>query len=165
MSSEAAIQKGKGIVANPEFVLTFFLAAALGIAGAMSILASWMTTDAETHAWSGLPGVVIIAVLGVLMVAARFLGERLFVGLIALMGLLAGIGAVMVVGYLWASPTGDGGHANPLVAGLIALLMLGLPPATIFGERVLPLFVAFLAGVWGVMSVIVFVMVVFIGIE
>ena len=31
--------------------------------------------------------------------------------------------------------------------GLIAVLLLGLSPATIFGERVLPLFVAFVAGV------------------
>ncbi len=165
MSTEAAIQRGKGIVANPEFILTFFLAAVLGIAGAMTIMASWMTSDAETHEWTGLTGVVLIGFLALLMVAAKFLGERLFVGLIALMGLLAGIASILMVGYLWAAPTGDGGHGNPLVAGLIALLILGLPPATIFGERVLPLFVAFLAGVWGVMSVIVFVMVVFIGIE
>ena len=43
--------------------------------------------------------------------------------------------------------------------------MIGLAPAVIVGERILPLFVAFLAGVWGVMSVIVFVMVMFIGVE
>lgn len=165
MSNEAAIQKGKGIVANPEFILTFFLSAALAVGGLMSIAASWMTTDTETHEWTGLTGIVLMAVLAGLMVAAKFLGERLFVGIIALMGLLAGIAAVLVVAYLWATPTGDGGHANPLVAGLISLLLLGLPPATIFGERVLPLFVAFLAGVWGVMSVIVFVMVVFIGVD
>lgn len=165
MSTEASIQRGKGIVANPEFILAFFLAASLGIAGTITVIASFMTQDLETHEWTGLTGVVIVVVLTALAVATRFLGERLLVGIIALAGLLAGIAAILIVGYLWAAPTGDGGHGSPLVAGLIGLLILGLPPAVIFGERVLPLFVAFLAGIWGIMSVIVFVMVVFIGVE
>lgn len=165
MSTEASIQRGKGIVANPEFILAFFLAAALGIAGTITIIASFMTSNPETHEWTGLTGVVIVAVLTGLMAAAKFVGERLFVWIVALMGILSGIASILIIGYLWAAPTGDGGHGNPLVAGLIGLLILGLPPATIFGERVLPLFVAFLAGIWGIMSVIVFVMVVFIGVE
>ena len=165
MSTEASIKRGEGIVANPEFVMMFFLAAALGVATAMTIVASFMTENVDTHEWTGLTGVIVVSILTAVMVAAKFLGERLFVGLLALTGLVAGIVSVIVVGYLWGAPTGDGGHGNPLVAGLIALLILGLPPATIFGERVLPLFVAFLAGIWGIMSVIVFVMVVFIGVE
>jgi len=40
-----------------------------------------------------------------------------------------------------------------------------LAPAVIYGESILPIFVAFVAGVWGILSVIVFVMVVFIGVE
>ena len=126
MSTEASIQRGKGIVANPEFILAFFLAASLGVAGTITVIASFMTQDLETHEWTGLTGVIIVAVLTGLAVATRFLGERLLVGIIALAGLLAGIGAILVVGYLWAAPTGDGGHGNPLVAGLIGLLILGL---------------------------------------
>ena len=85
--------------------------------------------------------------------------------LLALLGLVAGAAAIFVVTYLWAIPAGDGGHGSPLWAGVLALLMIALPIASIAGERILPIFVAFMAGVWGIVSVIVFVMVVFIGVE
>ena len=37
MSTEAAIAKGKGILANPEFFLTFFLAGSMGIASVLTV--------------------------------------------------------------------------------------------------------------------------------
>lgn len=146
MSSEAAIQRGKGLISNPAFFMIFTIAAAMGIAG--------MITIGISGPWGwGLVGVeaVLFAVA-----ALTGLGEKLFVLLIALAGLLGGAASTFVVFYLWGPV-----HGQYLRAGLLALLMVVLPVAAIAGERVLPLFVAFLAGLWGVISIIVFVMVVF----
>ena len=177
MSSEAAIKKGKGIVSNPEFILAFGLSAFLGVAGAMSIIASWLHYDEEgvfhgVRIWA----IVIIAVLTVLMGIAAFLvraghgAEALFVGLVAFCGLCAGLVSIGSLFLLWMAPPdgslmGVEGFGMPLIAALFALLLLILAPAVIYGERILPIFVAFIAGVWGIMSIIVFVMVVFIGVE
>ncbi|HJL17617.1 MAG TPA: hypothetical protein RMH99_18280 [Sandaracinaceae bacterium LLY-WYZ-13_1] len=150
MSSEAAIRKGKGIVSNPEFFLAFFLAAAMGIAGVLSVGVSGV------WGWGLIAGVAVLAAI------AHFtgLGQRFFVILLSLAGLVAGLVSAYVVFYLWAFE-----HEQALWGGLLALLLVVMPVAAIAGERILPLFVAFLAGVWGVMSVIVFVMAVFIGVE
>ncbi|MEC7519120.1 MAG: hypothetical protein VYE22_04605 [Myxococcota bacterium] len=150
MSTEAAIAKGKGILANPEFFLTFFLAGAMGIAAVLSV------------GVSGVWGWGLVAVAALLAAIAHFsgLGQKFFVILLALFGFGAGAASVVVVSYLWFAE-----HSEPLWGGLLALIMVVLAPAVIVGERILPLFVAFLAGVWGVMSIIVFVMVMFIGVE
>lgn len=155
MTSEAAIQKGKGIVANPEFILTFFLAGSMGIAAVGTI------------GISGIWGWGLIGVTAALAAISVFtgMGQKFFVILLALVSFLIGVGVIWVLGYLWAIPAGDGGHGQPLWAGVLALLMIALPVATIYGERILPLFVGFIAGVWGILSVIIFVMVVFIGVD
>lgn len=146
MSSEAAIQRGKGLISNPAFFMIFAIAAAMGIAGMMTI------------GISGVWGWVLVAIEAALFAVAALtgMGEKLFVGLIALFGLIGGAVSTYVVFYLWGPV-----HGQYLRAGLLALLIVVLPVAAIAGERVLPLFVAFLAGLWGVISVIVFVMVVF----
>ena len=177
MSSEAAIQKGKGIVANPEFILAFALAAFLGVAGATCIIASWLNFDEEgvfqgVRLWA----IVTIAVLFFLLGIAGFLiraghgAEALFVGLVAVVGFISGIVTIIALFLLWMAPSdgtmmGVEGFGMPLIGALIALLLLILAPAVIYGERILPIFVAFVAGVWGILSVIVFVMVVFIGLD
>jgi hypothetical protein len=61
-----------------------------------------------------------------------------------------------VVFYLWGPM-----HNEYVWASLMALLIVALAPAVIAGERILPIFVAFVAGVWGLLSIIVFFMVVF----
>ena len=163
MSSEAAIQKGKGLLSNPEFFLSFFLAAAMGIAGLLSV------------GVSGVWGWGLIATSAILAAVAHFtgLGQRFFVILLSLFGFLAGALAVVVVTLLWAAPA-DGwmimgetlqGHGNVLMAAIFFVIGIAVPPAVIYGERILPLFIAFIAGIWGIMSVIIFVMVVFIGVE
>ncbi|MBX3271292.1 MAG: hypothetical protein KF729_13585 [Sandaracinaceae bacterium] len=177
MSTEAAIQKGKGIVANPEFILTFGLTAFLGIGGATSVFASWLDYDDEFR-FEGIRvvAVAVIVALAVLMgiaVAVRNTaigGDGLFVGLVAVAGVVAGFIAILTLFLLWGSPPQNGwmdvaGFDKPLIAALIAVLLMVLAPAVIYGESILPIFVAFLAGVWGILSVIIFVMVVFIGVE
>lgn len=177
MSTEAAIQKGKGIVANPEFILSFGLSAFLGIAGVTSIIASWLDYNEEgTFEGIRIGAVVMVILLGVLVgvaVAVRNTSvgaEGMFVGLVALFGLCAGITAVLVLFLLWGSPAHEGwmgveGFDKPLIGALIAVLLMVLAPAAIYGESILPIFVAFVAGVWGIMSVIIFVMVVFVGVD
>jgi len=177
MTSEAAIKKGKGLVANPEFILAFCLAAFLGVAGATTIIASWMDFN-EEGVFEGMRiwAVLMIVILAVLMGIAAFLvraghgAEALFVGLVAVMGLLAGLTSVATLFLLWMAPSdgslmGVEGFGMPLVGTLIAVLLLVLAPAAIYGERILPIFVGFIAGVWGILSIIVFVMVVFIGVD
>lgn len=168
MSTEATIQKGKGIVANPEFLLTFGLAILLGFAGTLTIFVSWLdfgTDGVFEGVW--LWAIGIVTVVAALFAVAWFsgLGEKLFVALVALGGLLSGILSTIVLSYLWAVPEADGGHGQPLYAALLALVIIAMPIATIAGEKILPLFVGFLAAVWGILSVIVFVMVVFIGVD
>jgi hypothetical protein len=155
MTSEAAILKGKGIVSNPEFILTFFLAASMGIAAMGTI------------GISGMWGWILVGITALLAAISVFtgMGQKFFVILLALTSFLVGLGVIAILSYLWAIPAGDGGHGQPLWAGLLALLMIALPVATIYGERILPLFVGFIAGVWGILSVIIFVMVVFIGVD
>lgn len=145
MSTEAAIQRGRGLIANPAFFMIFLIAGAMGIAGVLSIGVSGM------WGW-GLAAVTAI-LFGVAWITG--LGERLFVGLLALGGLASGVLSVLVVWHLWGPTQGE--H---VWAALIALILLALAPAAIAGERILPLFVAFVAGIWGIVSVIVFVMVV-----
>jgi len=177
MTTEADIQKGKGLLANPEFILTFGLSAFLAIAGTVSIIASWLNTS-EEGAIDGIRigAVVTIVVLGALLAGAAVLermghgAEALLMGLVMAIGVAAGIVAVLTLFMLWGSPPDNGwmgveGFDKPLIAALIAVLMIVLAPAVIYGESILPIFVAFVAGVWGILSVIVFVMVVFIGVE
>lgn len=168
MSTEATIQKGKGIVANPEFLLTFGLAIVLGFAGTLTIFVSWLDFG-DNAAFEGvrLWAIGIVTVVAALFALAWFsgLGEKLFVVLVAFGGLVSGILSTIVLSYLWAMPEADGGHGAPLYAALLALVIIAMPIATIAGEKILPLFVGFLAAVWGVLSVIVFVMVVFIGVD
>ncbi|MCB9595928.1 MAG: hypothetical protein H6719_24625 [Sandaracinaceae bacterium] len=177
MSTEAAIQKGKGIVANPEFILTFGLSAFLGIGGVTSLICSWLDYS-EEGVFEGINvlAVVLVVVLAGLMGAAVAVrntsigGEGLFVGLVALFGLCAGITAVLVLFLLWGSPSDAGwlgveGFNKPLIGALIGVLLLILAPATIYGESILPIFIALIAGAAGVLSVITFVMVVFIGVD
>lgn len=163
MTSEAAIQKGKGILANPEFFLAFFLAATMGAAGLLTV------------GISGVWGWSLVALSGILAAVAHFtgLGQRFFVILMSLFGLLSGILAVVCVTLLWAAPA-EGwmimgetlqGHGNALMALVFFVVGVAVPPAVIYGEKILPLFIAFLAAIWGVMSVIIFVMVVFIGVD
>lgn len=177
MSTEAAIQKGKGIVANPEFILTFGLSAFLAMGGLTSMIASWLDYNEEgVFEGINIAAVVLLIVLGILVGAAVAVrntsigGEGLFVGLVALFGLCAGIVAVLVLFLLWGSPSDAGwmgveGFGKPLIGALIGLLLIVLAPATIYGESILPIFIALLAGAAGVLSVITFVMVVFIGVE
>ena len=147
MSTESAIRKGKGIVANPEFFLTFFLAGAMGIARVLSV------------GVSGYWGWGLIGAVAALAVGAYFLGQNLFVMLLALGGLLTGILSAVVVFYLWGIE-----HEQALWGGLLALILVVLPPGVIFGERILHLFVAFMAGAWGILSILVFINVL-IGVE
>lgn len=146
MSSEAAIQRGRGLISNPAFFMIFAIAAAMGIVGMMTI------------GISGLWGWVLAAVAGALFAVAAVtgLGEKLFVAIIALFGAVGGAVTAYVVFYLWGVM-----HEQYLWAGLLSLLIVVLPVAAIAGERVLPLFVAFLAGIWGMLSIIVLVMVLF----
>lgn len=162
MSSESAIQKGKGIVANPEFFLTFFLAAIMGVAAIFTI------------GISGLWGWIMTGVVVALAATAHFtgLGQRFFVILMSIGGLIGGIVSFFAITLLWIAPEGGmqvfgetlSGHGQPAIAALLGLIMLGLAPAVIFGEKILPLFVALVAGAWGVLSVIIFVMVI-IGVD
>lgn len=151
MSTEAAIQRGRGIISNPAFFMIFVIAGSMGIAGMLSVGVSGV------WGW-GLTAITAV-LFGVAWVSG--LGERLFVGLLALAGLASGVLSTIVVFYLWGPV-----HEQYLWASLLAFLMVALPPAAIAGERILPIFVAFVAGIWGLMSVIVFFMVVFqIGLE
>ena len=168
MSTEASIQKGKGLVSNPEFFITFSLSIIFGILGAGVVFTSWLDYD-EAGAFEGvrLWAIGLITIVAALFAVAWFsgLGEKLFVLVVAVFGLLGGILSVITVSYLWAMPEADGGHGAPLYAALLALVIIVLPIASIAGERILPLFVGFIAAIWGVLSVIIFVMVVFIGVE
>jgi len=177
MSTEAAIQKGKGIVANPEFIISFGLSALFAVAGCITALASWLDFS-EEHEFEGvrLWAIGLVVVLGVLAGIATFLNrsghgeEALFTGLVAFAGVVAGIVAVITLFLLWGSPAEAGwlgveGFGKPLIGAMIAVLLLVMAPAAIYGESILPIFIAFIAGVWGILSVIVFVMVVFVGVE
>ncbi|MCZ7683517.1 MAG: hypothetical protein M5U28_33930 [Sandaracinaceae bacterium] len=62
MSSEAAIQRGRGLVSNPAFFMIFLIAAAMGIAGVMTI------------GISGVWGWVLVAIEGVLFAVAALTG-------------------------------------------------------------------------------------------
>lgn len=146
MSSEAAILRGKGLVSNPAFFMIFAIAASMGVAGLVSVGVS------GTWGW-GLAGGTA-ALFGVAWVTG--LGEKLFVVLLALVGFLSGLLSTYIVFHLWGPV-----HDNYLVGSLLAVVIAALPIAAIAGEKVLPLFVAFVAGVWGVTSIIVLVMVLF----
>ncbi len=164
MSTEAAILRGKGIVSNPAFFMIFTIAAVMGIAGMTTIGLSWLDYSDEGQ-FEGIrfAAIGLVAVVGALFAVAWFsgLGEKLFVGIIALGGLLGGLTSVTVVFILWG-PT----HGEYLWASLLALRLVTMPVAAIAGEKVLPLFVAFIAGVWGVVSIIVLTMVLFhLGLE
>lgn len=172
MSTEAAIQKGKGIVANPEFILAFGLCVFLGISGAVCIIASWFHYDQEgvfqgIRIWA----IIMIMVLTLMMVIAGFLiraghgAEALFIGIVAIGGLFAGFVTIGTIFLLWMAPAdgstmGVEGFGMPVVGAVISVFMVILAPAVIYGERILPIFVAFIGGLWGILSIIVFVMVV-----
>jgi len=168
MSSEAAIQKGKGIVSNPEFFITFTLSILFGIVGAGVLATSWLDY-AETGEFEGVRfwAIGLIALVGAVFAVAWFsgLGEKLFVLVVAAFGVITGIGSVITLSVLWGMPEADGGHGEPIYAALLALVIIILPIASIAGERILPLFVGFLSAIVGIFSVIIFVMVVFIGVD
>ena len=164
MSTEASIQKGKGLTANPEFFVTFGLALVLGIASTLTVFTSWVEFD-EAGTFEGIRfwAIGIVSVLAALFAIAWFsgLGEKLFVGLVAVSGGLSGILSVIVVTSLWAMSDSDGGYGEPIYAALLALVMVLLPVAAITGEKILHLVVGLLAGIWGILSVIVFALVLF----
>ncbi len=164
MSTEAAILKGRGLVANPAFFIIFTLCGGLGIAGFITLGMAWLDYN-ESHVFEGIRfgAIALVVIIAGLFAAAKFSGleERLFVILVALFGVLAGLTSLYVVFYLWG-PT----HGDYLWASLLALIIVTLAPAAIFGERILPLFVAFISGIAGIVSIIAFMMVVLgIGIE
>ncbi len=177
MSTEAAIKKGKGLVANPEFIISFGLSAIFAVVGCTAALASWLDYT-EEGAFEGIRiwAIVIVVILGVLAGIATFLNrsghgeEALFTGLVAFMGIVAGFVAILTLFLLWGSPAESGwmgveGFGKPLIGAMIALMLLVMAPAAIYGESILPIFIALIAGAWGTLSIIVFVMVVFIGVE
>ena len=174
--SEEAIKRGKGIIANPEFFLTFTLALVVGSALAITTLFSWMDYDEQGN-FEGIRlwAIGLVALIAIIAAVAKFtgLGQRLFVIMMSAGALFAGLLAIVVVTVLWFSPESGmaftelplsfdageiTGYGNPAVAILLLLSMIGLAPAVIYGERILPLFVAFVSGVWGILSIIIFVM-------
>jgi hypothetical protein len=145
----------------------------------MTFIAAWMNYDDEMHfegvRWWAIGLVVsIAAVAGIAKITG--LGQKLFVLMMSTAALLSGLTSLIVVFLLWMAPE-DGmamadiplsmeevtleGHDSIALALLMAVIILGLAPAVIFGERILPLFVALVAGAWGILSVIVFVMAIF----
>lgn len=144
MSSEAAIRRGNGVISNPAFFLIFFVAGSMGLAGLMTIGVSGM--------WGYVLTGVTVALFGLAWVTG--LGERLFVGILALVSLAAWVAVTVLVCMLWWS------HGEILWAVGLGLFSVAAPIAAIAGEKVLPLLIAFVAGVFGVLSIIVFVMVV-----
>lgn len=167
MSTEASILKGKGLVSNPEFFITFTLSILFGVVGSAVVFTSWLDYGDEGFEGIRFWAIGLVTVLAALFAVAWFsgLGEKLFVIVVAAFGALGGVMSVITVSFLWAMPEADGGHGQPIYAALLALVIIILPIASIAGERILPLFVGFVAAIWGVLSVIVFVMVVFIGVE
>jgi hypothetical protein len=178
MSTEAAIQKGKGIVSNPAFFMIFALCAALIGAGIATVIFSWLDYCGAAEECPGgaqpgaLQGIRFVAIILVVVIAALFatawftgMKENLFIGLICVLGLLSGILTIILVWYMWTiDPQGnfyDG--MKPIYGIAIAVLFAALPPVVLTLERygILPLFVAIFAGVFGVLSLVIFVMVVF----
>lgn len=164
MSTEAAILRGKGLISNPAFFLIFTVAAVMGIAGTSTVGLSWLDySDEGMFEGIRFGAIGLVATIGILFAVAWFsgLGEKLFVGVVALAGLAGGLTSATVVFYLWGPV-----HGEYIWASLLALLLVTMPVAAIAGEKVLPLFVAFIAGVWGVISIIVLTMVLFqLGLE
>lgn len=148
MSSEAAILRGKGVISNPAFFMIIFLAGSMGLAGLLTIgVSGWI-------GWTLAAGT--FALLGAGAAVAKFFGdmERLFIGLLAFIAALAWIGSTIVVFDLWW------GHEMYVWAVGLIVFNIVLPVAAIMGERVLPLLIAFLAGAFGILSIVVFFMVV-----
>jgi hypothetical protein len=175
MSTEDAIQRGKGIISNPEFFMVFTLTALLGIGGLLTMLSASIDTE-TVRGQTAIVGpniyaIAVIALVGILFAIAKFsgLGERFFVGLVALGGLFGGGLAITVVFWMIAIFPASLEYPSAIkwtIASIFAVGALVMPVAVIAGEKVLPLFIALVAGVWGVVSIIVFAMVVFqIGVD
>lgn len=173
MSTEAAIQKGKGLISNPAFFMIFALCAALLGAGFFTMLLSWLDYCGALEegcggvAAGGFQGIRffaigLVGVVAVLFAIAWFTGlkENLFIGLIVVMGFLSGCLADYLVFHVWVVE-----HDSIVLGMFLVVVFAVLPPTVLVLERfgILPLFVAFGAAIWGVISVIVFVYVVFIG--
>jgi hypothetical protein len=143
MSSEAAIQRGTGFIANPAFFLIFFIAGSMGLAG--------LATIGVSGVWGwGLTAITAV-LFGLAWVTG--LGERLFVGVVALLGAASWFAVTYLLLIYWFP-------REPLWAIGLVLFNMAAPPAAILGEKVLPLLIAFVAGIAGVLSIIVFVMVI-----
>jgi hypothetical protein len=84
-------------------------------------------------------------------------------------GFLSGVLACGVLWHMWAiDAQGNFYEMDRVLTGVVlAGIIAALPPVVLVLEKygILPLFMAIAAAGWGVMSVIVFVMVVFIGVE
>lgn len=174
MSTEAAIQKGKGIVSNPAFLMIFTLCACLLGAGLGTILLFSMDFcipheecgATQVGAFQGLRFVVpiILVIVAALFGVAWFTGmkENLFIGLIVLMGIASGFVSELTLLWLWGFA-----HEEWLIFFVLAVVIASLPPIVLILERygILPLVVAFVAAVWGVLSIIIFVLAVIVGVE
>src|SRR5690242_14222486 len=102
MSTEAAIQKGKGIVSNPAFLMIFTLCACVAGAGSFTALLSFfdfcITGDecggAQIGSFQAINfiSIALLIVVAILFGVAWFTGlkENLFIGIIVLMGVLSG---------------------------------------------------------------------------
>lgn len=182
MSTEAAILKGKGIVSNPAFFMIFILAACLFGAGVGTMVLSWLDfcgaaeecgAGFQPEQFQGIRffAIILVVIIGVLFAVAWFTGlnENLFIGLIVAGGFLSGMLACGVLWHMWAiDAQGNFYEMDRVLTGVVlAAIIAALPPVVLVLEKygILPLFMAIAAAGWGVMSVIVFVMVVFIGVE
>jgi hypothetical protein len=174
MSTEAAIQKGKGIVANPAFLMIFTLVACVLGAGSFTALLSFLdfcitheecgSTQVGGFQAINFVAIILLIIIAILFGVAWFTGlkENLFIGLIVLMGIGSGFLADGIVVYMWGIE-----HDEWLIALVLAVVIGAIPPIVLILERygILPLFVAFAAAVWGVLSIFIFVLAVIIGVE
>src|SRR5436190_3211841 len=143
MSTEAAIQKGKGLVSNPAFFMIFTLCACLFGAGLFTMLLSWMDFcgageegcgAVQAGGFQGIRffAIGLVTVIAILFGVAWFTGlkENLFIGLIVLMGFASGCLAVTVVFDMWALD-----HHEYVIGFTIAVLIAALPPTVLVLER------------------------------
>lgn len=143
MSSEAAIRRGTGVIANPAFFMIFFIAGSMGLAGLITIGIS------DVWGW-GLTAITAV-LFGLAWVTG--LGERLFVGFLSV------VAAVSWLAVTWVAFGALAAQGQMIWGVVLVVFNIVGPPAVIMGEKVLPLLVALVGGLFGILSIIVFVMV------
>src|SRR5690606_23091843 len=129
--------------------MILFVAGSMGLAGLLTVAVSgWL-------GWVLAGGTLGLLGLGVLVARIFGDGERLFVILLAAFAALAWIGSTAVVFHLWWS--------QEMILWAIGLIVFSivLPVAVIMGERVLPILIAIASGAFGLLSIVIFFMVVF----